>query len=193
MNTCATSCRRCRRACFNCGSVVFDVAVAFHRSEEARLVALVTGCADLFDLNEQRVAVAIERDVLHRLGVAAGLAFHPEFLAGAAPEMSPAGRDCFFQRGAVHPRHHQHAAGGLFLDDGRDQAVGIKFQLVVKTHICCPAYKTRFYGRKQRRAQSWSNPRHQTPITREAPGASKAATTRRFTKLDRRRANLRNP
>ena len=41
----------------------------------------------------------------------------------------------FFQRRAVHPRHHQHAAGLLLLNDGRDQAVGVELQLIVKTHI----------------------------------------------------------
>src|ERR1044072_9331324 len=42
-------------------------AVAFDRAEKARLVAFVTGRADLFDLNQQRIAVAIERHVLHLL------------------------------------------------------------------------------------------------------------------------------
>ena len=62
------------------------------------------------------------------------LALHPEFFARAAPEMRPAGLDGFFERRAVHPRHHQHAAGFLLLDDGRNQPVGVKFQLVVKAH-----------------------------------------------------------
>ena len=90
--------------------------------------------AGLFHLDQQRVAVAIEGEVLDHLDMAAGFALHPEFLARAAPEMRPAGGDGGFERGAVHPGHHQHAAGGLFLDDGRDEAVHVKFQLVVKTH-----------------------------------------------------------
>src|ERR1041385_8608299 len=57
---------------------------ALDRPEEAGLVAFVTGRADLLDLQEQRVPVAIEREVLHRLGVAALLALHPELLPGAA-------------------------------------------------------------------------------------------------------------
>ena len=40
----------------------------------------------------------------------------------------------FFDRSSVHPRHHQDAAGFLFLDNRRDQAVGVKFELVVKAH-----------------------------------------------------------
>jgi hypothetical protein len=45
-----------------------------------------------------------------------------------------AGLNGFFERGAVHPRHHHYAAGFLFLNDGRNQAVRIKFQFVVKAH-----------------------------------------------------------
>ena len=56
-------------------------ALVFHRAKETGLVAFMTGRADLFDLNQQRVAIAVEGDVLHGLGVAAGLAFPPEFLA----------------------------------------------------------------------------------------------------------------
>ena len=90
--------------------------------------------AGLFDLNQQRVAVAIERDVPHLLHVAAAFALHPEFLPRPAPEMRPPGFDGFFERRAVHPRHHQHAAGFLFLHDGGNQAVRVKFQIVVETH-----------------------------------------------------------
>ena len=47
--------------------------------------------------DQQRVAVAIERDVFHGLGVAAFLALHPVFLARAAPEVRLAGLDGVFQ------------------------------------------------------------------------------------------------
>ncbi len=66
--------------------------------------------ADLLDLNQKRVAVAIKRNRFHGLRVAALLAFPPEFLARAAPEMRLARRDGFLQRPAIHPRHHQNAA-----------------------------------------------------------------------------------
>src|SRR5437867_8901455 len=52
-----------------------------------------------------------ERDVLDGLDMSAGLPLHPEFLAGAAPEMGLAGGDGGFERGAVHPGHHQHQIG----------------------------------------------------------------------------------
>ena len=48
--------------------------------------------------------------------------------------MSLAGGDGAFERGAVHPRHHHDATGLLFLNNRRDEAVGIEFQFVVKAH-----------------------------------------------------------
>lgn len=104
----------------------FEAAV-FDRAEKARLIAFVARRAGLLDLDEQHVAVAIERDVLDGLRVTAFLALHPEFLARAAPEMRPAGGDGFFQRRAVHPREHHDALGFVFLDDRGNQTVGVKF------------------------------------------------------------------
>src|SRR5439155_6035981 len=114
-------------------------ALILHRTEKARLVAFVTRHADLLDLNQQRVAVAVERDVSDVLHVPAGLPFHPEFLARAAPEMRPAGLEGLFQRRAVHPRHHQHAAGGLLLDYGRDETIRVEFQSLVDAHVSANA------------------------------------------------------
>src|SRR5882762_6580957 len=92
--------------------------------------------AGLLYLDQKRVAVAVECNVLDRLSVAAGLTFHPELLPGPAPEMGPARDNRLFQRSAVHPGHHEHAARRSFLDDGRDQAVRREFQLVQKAHSC---------------------------------------------------------
>jgi hypothetical protein len=111
----------------------FEPAI-FDRTEKARLVTFVARRAGLLNLNEQHIAVAIERDVLDGLRVAAFLALHPVFLAGAAPEMRLARDDGAFERRAVHPRHHHHAAGFLFLNDRGNQTVRIKFQFVVKAH-----------------------------------------------------------
>ena len=114
--------------CLECLALTFDGA------EEAGVVTLMTGGAILLDLDEERVAVAVEGDVFDGLGVAAFLAFHPVFLAGAAPKMGLASLDGVGERGAVHPRHHHDASGFLFLNDGGDQAVGVKFQFVVEAH-----------------------------------------------------------
>ena len=87
----------------------------------------MTGGADLFDLNQKRVTIAIKSDLLHVLSMSAGLAFHPKFLARAAPEMGLAGFDGLFQGSAIHPGHHQHLPGRVILDDGRNQTVAREF------------------------------------------------------------------
>ena len=113
----------------------FEPVAAVDGTEETGLITFVASGADLLDLNQQGVAVAIERDVFYGLSMAAFLAFHPEFLAGAAPKMGLAGGDGFFERSAVHPRHHQDATGAGFLHDGGNEALGVKFQFVVKGHF----------------------------------------------------------
>src|SRR5581483_2178249 len=107
-----------------------------NRAEKAGLITFVTGRPDLLDLDQKRVAVAIEGNVLDSLRVAAGFAFHPELLTGTAPEMSFAGLQGFFQRAAVHPGHHQDAAGFVFLDDGRNQPLASNFNWSKKLINC---------------------------------------------------------
>jgi hypothetical protein len=58
----------------------FEIAI-FNRAEETGIVTLVTRRAVLLDLNQQTVAVAIERDIFHGLRVAAFFALHPKLLA----------------------------------------------------------------------------------------------------------------
>jgi hypothetical protein len=111
----------------------FETAI-FDRAEKARLITFVARRAGLLDLDEQHVAVAIKRDILDGLRVAAFFAFHPEFFPRAAPEMRLAGFDGFFERRAVHPREHHDALGFIFLNDGGNQTVRVKLQLVVETH-----------------------------------------------------------
>ncbi len=48
--------------------------------------------------------------------------------------MRLSGGESAFKRGPVHPCHHHHAPGRVFLDDRGDEAVGIKFQFVEKAH-----------------------------------------------------------
>ena len=113
----------------------YPAALALDRPEEAGAVALVAGRPDLLDLEEQRVAVAVEGHLLDRLGMAADFALHPKLLAGPAPKPGLAGFEGLLQGGPVHPGHHQHAARLLFLNDCRDQAVCVEFQLIVKSHV----------------------------------------------------------
>src|SRR6185369_9236018 len=58
-----------------------------HRAEKARLVTFVTSGADLFDLDQKRVSIAIERDVLDRLDMTARFALHPELFPRSAPKV----------------------------------------------------------------------------------------------------------
>jgi len=55
--------------------------IFFNGAEETRFITFVAGGAILFDLNEQTIAVAIERDLLDGLGIPAFFALHPKFLA----------------------------------------------------------------------------------------------------------------
>ena len=123
----------CRRFQLRLGELE-TLALAFDGPKETGFEALVTGGADLLDLDEQSVTVAVEGDVLDGLDMSAGFSLHPEFLAGAAPEMGLAGGDGGFERGAVHPGHHQHPSSGLLLDNGGNEAGLIIFQLIVKAH-----------------------------------------------------------
>src|SRR5436190_17677547 len=59
----------------------------FARSEKAGFVTLVTGRAHLFDLNQERISIAIKGDLLNRLRMSATLPFHPKLLPRPAPEM----------------------------------------------------------------------------------------------------------
>src|ERR1700744_5858216 len=108
--------------------------LAFNRTEKAGLITFVTCGANLLDLDEQYVAITIERDVFDRLCVAAFFALHPKFLARTAPEMRLAGGDGTLKRRAVHPREHHHPPGFVLLNDGWNQTIGVKFQLVIETH-----------------------------------------------------------
>ena len=91
---------------------------------------------DLLNLDEQRITIAIKSNVFDRLGMPAGFAFHPELLARPAPKMCSAGGYRFFQRSPVHPRHHQHPAIIMILNNRRNQAIAIEFQFFVKVHNC---------------------------------------------------------
>ena len=105
-----------------------DGLTAFlHRTEETGLITFMTSRTNLFHLQQKSISVAIKRDFLHGLNMAAGFAFHPVFLAGTAPEMGFSGGQGALEGGAIHPRHHENAAGGFLLDDGRYESVGVEF------------------------------------------------------------------
>jgi hypothetical protein len=79
--------------------------------------------ADLFNLHQEHVLVAIQSHLQHFLGMAGFLALVPQFLAGTRPVHRLAGFHGALQRFPVHPGHHEDVAGFRILGDGRQQAV----------------------------------------------------------------------
>src|SRR5689334_10314535 len=96
---------------FKLGFCGLQIRTAFSdRAEKARSIPLMTGRADLLDLDQQGICITIQGDIFDGLNMAAAFTFHPELLTGAAPEMSSAGGNSFLNRSAVHPGHHKDAA-----------------------------------------------------------------------------------
>src|SRR5690606_38411035 len=96
--------------------------------EEATALAGVTGRTYLFDLDQQRVPITVQRHRPHVLVVAGGLALHPVAAAAAGPVGGPAAGQRLVQRLLVHPREHEHLTGAVFLHHRGDQAVGVPAQ-----------------------------------------------------------------
>ena len=93
-------------------------------------VSGVAGGSYLLDLGEEGVGVAVVAELDEALGVTAGLAFDPEFLARSAPVRHLLGGEGAFDGFAIHPGQHQNLAVGVILGDARDETVGIELQLV---------------------------------------------------------------
>lgn len=75
------------------------------------------------DFEDDGVVVAIGGGGDDAQAVAAGFAFHPELLAGAAPEGDEAGFEGFGVAGLVEEAEHEDFACGVVLDDAGDEAV----------------------------------------------------------------------
>src|SRR5262249_55868456 len=72
---------------------------------------------DLIDLDEERVAVAVESDGPHVLVVPSGLALHPLVAPAAGPVRGGAGGEGTPQRRPGHPREHEDLTAVVLLDD----------------------------------------------------------------------------
>src|SRR5512139_2570358 len=83
--------------------------------------------AELLDLQQHHVVVAIQPDFSDVLHVAGLLALAPQFVARARKVNAAQRARSFFQRLAVHPRHHEDFPGGGILRDRRHQALGVPF------------------------------------------------------------------
>lgn len=88
----------------------------------------VAGGAYLVYGDEQGVSVAVNGDGLDVLGVAAGVAFAPVFLAGAGPEGDAAAGEGAVQGFVIHPAEHEHVFGVVLLNDGGEEAVLVAFE-----------------------------------------------------------------
>src|SRR6266568_2956966 len=99
-----------------------------HVRVETGAVAGVAGAAGLVDLDQDGVAVAVERDRPHELDMTRGLALDPVLPPAAGPVGAAAGRQRAPQRLVVHPAEHQHLAGVELLRDRREQPGRVPLQ-----------------------------------------------------------------
>ena len=86
------------------------------------LLAGMAGGTHLVDLNQNRIAITIQRQGLHILHMAGRVPLTPVFLTGARPERHATGRQRAPQRLVVHVADHQHFFGVELLDDGCHQS-----------------------------------------------------------------------
>src|SRR5262249_29647579 len=104
--------------------VDLDPLAALELPVEARLPPGVTGyAADLLDLQQHHVFVAIEPDRPHALHVAGLLPFAPELSARARPVVCLAGLRRPAERFAVHPRDREDPAARDLLRHRGHEAV----------------------------------------------------------------------
>ena len=97
---------------------------------EANSVLDATGCIvcpGLVDLEQHRVAVAIQPHRVHMLGVPGRLALDPVLIAGSGEVRGTPGGQRTGQGLVVHPRDHQHVAGIGFSRHTSDKAGRIEF------------------------------------------------------------------
>ena len=75
------------------------------------------------DAKQQRIVVAVGGGGDDAQPVAAGFAFHPQLLAGAAPEGDKAGLQRLGIADGVEKAQHQHLAGARILHDAGHEAI----------------------------------------------------------------------
>src|SRR5690606_13913019 len=109
----------------------FPAPVGHSALEEATVATGVAGdAADLFDLEQHHVVVAVDAHVEHALRVAGLLALVPQLPARARPIHGLAQFGGARERLAIHPREHQHVARGRLLRDHRNEPVFVPAHLV---------------------------------------------------------------
>ena len=88
----------------------------------------MTRRADLPDLDQQAVAVAIVINIFDELKMARGQAFDPVFFARARPKAGLSFLERASDRFQIHIRQHQDIFGFYVLDDRGDKALIVEFQ-----------------------------------------------------------------
>ena len=83
------------------------------------------GAADLLDFEQDGIGIAIDKQRLDALHVAALLAFAPQLAAAAAEIDGPPRAQRFLVTLAIHVGQHQHDAGVGVLGDGGYQTVSL--------------------------------------------------------------------
>lgn len=78
--------------------------------------------------DQQRVAVAVNRDGFHMLHMSRCLPFVPDPLSTTGEERDETAGKRAGECLVVHPAEHQHFVGVVLLDDGREQAVLVAFE-----------------------------------------------------------------
>jgi DNA polymerase III subunit delta' len=104
------------------------VAEANDIAVKTRAAAGVTSsCADLFDVNNQGVLIAIRANFDDFLDMAGGFSFVPKFLTGTRPIDGFADFQSAAQRFLIHVSEHQRLFGDRIDRHRRNQSVGVEF------------------------------------------------------------------
>ena len=85
--------------------------------------------ADLGNLGEDGILVAVRREGFHILEMSACLAFHPKFIPASAVVSHFTCFQCHIIRFLVHICHHQHFVGLIILHDHSHMPVAVQLKL----------------------------------------------------------------
>ena len=116
-----------------------SITVSSDLSKKAGAVPFMARSADLNNLHEQAVLIAVHIDTLYALGIAGCFTFDPIFLTRAAPKCNAFCRDRAFNRLSVHITHHQDLIVIMILDHRSDQPRVIKLQSLWNLHPDTPS------------------------------------------------------
>ena len=89
-------------------------------------------------LDEQGVEIAVGRNILDQQLVPRRFAFEPQLVPRAAEERRVAGFDGLLESLFIHETDHKDGAGGVILNDGRDQSVEFT---EIEIHLSIPIKK----------------------------------------------------